>query len=188
MLPVPGSSVRRLAVIPAHDIPTPEPHHTARMYRIAVRLRERADHCSDKTRLVNSSDRKANRPRSTIQSFVERDRERGTPKNLDAPGRPQKIDDHTRRRLVRETQNGRRQPLRELRNGVAPGVSVKTVNRVLKEVDIKKWRAKKRALLTAEHAAKRLTWAKVHKDWDKEEWEGVIFSEECSVEQTKDPR
>jgi hypothetical protein len=42
--------------------------------------------------------------------------------------------------------------------------------------------------LTAEHAAKRLACTKIHKAWDKEEWEGVIFSDECSVEKSKGQR
>lgn len=129
-----------------------------------------------------------NRPRSTIQNFLLRYRERGTEKNAPTPGRPKEIDDHTRRRLVRETKKDRRQPLRELRNDVAPKVSVRTVKRALAAENIKKWRAKKRALLTEAHVRKRLAWAREHKDWDKAKWEGVIFSDECSVEKSKDPR
>jgi hypothetical protein len=82
----------------------------------------------------------------------------------------------------------RLQPLRELRNEVASEVSVRTVKRVLEEEGIKKWQARKRSLLIAEHPAKRCTWAKTHKDWDNEEWEGVIFSDEWSVEKSKEPR
>jgi len=26
-----------------------------------------------------------------------------------------------------------------------------------------------------------------HKDWDKADWEGVIFDDECLVEKSKDP-
>ncbi|KAF8242039.1 hypothetical protein K440DRAFT_473853, partial [Wilcoxina mikolae CBS 423.85] len=38
--------------------------------------------------------------------------------------------------------------------------------------------------LTEEHARKRLAWALEHKDWDAEEFEGVIWSDECSVEKS----
>jgi transposase len=100
--------------------------------------------------LMPQIEKEVNRPRSTIQSFVERYHERGPPKNLDAPGRPQKIGD-TRRRLIQETKKVRRQPLRELGNRVIPGMSVRTVKRVLEEEGIKKWRAKTRDLLKAEH-------------------------------------
>jgi hypothetical protein len=60
-------------------------------------------------------------------------------------------------------------------------VSVRTVKRVLEEEGIQKWRARKRALLAAEHAAQRPAWAKIPEDWVKGERDGVIFGDECSV-------
>ena len=53
---------------------------------------------------------------------------------------------------------------------------------------IKKWRAKKRALLTEAHAQVRREWGKCYKDWTEEDWSGVKFSDECSVKKSKDPR
>jgi len=38
------------------------------------------------------------------------------------------------------------------------------------------------------HIAKRLEWAKTHKDWTAEDFERVIWSDECSVEKSKDSR
>jgi transposase len=37
-------------------------------------------------------------------------------------------------------------------------------------------------MLTEEHRVKRLAWAIKHKDWTREDWEKVIWSDECSVE------
>jgi len=48
----------------------------------------------------------------------------------------------------------------------------------LASVNIKKSRARKRALLKDKHAAKRLAWAMKYKNWTKEDFEGVIFSDE----------
>jgi len=131
---------------------------------------------------------KVNRSRSTIHDFLSRYHERGHIENTPAPGRGKILTPQDRRRLVRETKKDRRQPLRELRNLVAPHCSIRTVKRALAEEDIKKWRAKKRALLTKKHAKQRLAWALAHKDWDVADWEGVIFSDECMVEKSRNSR
>jgi len=39
-----------------------------------------------------------------------------------------------------------------------------------------------------EHAVKRLAWAMEYKDWTKEDFEGVIFSDKCIVEKSKDDK
>ena len=44
-----------------------------------------------------------------------------------------------------------------------------------------KWLAKRRPKLTPERAAKRPKWAKGHENWIAEEFEGVIWSDECSL-------
>ena len=129
-----------------------------------------------------------NRSKSTIHEFLQRFRERGSEENLPTSGRPPKLSASTRRLPVRRSKKDRQQPLRELRNEVAPQVSVRTVKRALQQENIRKWRAKKRALLKPQHAADRLAWALKHQDWDKKQWGGVIFTDECSVEKTKDPR
>jgi IS30 family transposase len=100
-----------------------------------------------------------NRPKSTIKNFLHRYKIQGTEQN-----RPTLLNDHTQKLLVREATKVRRQPLCELHNHVAPGVSVNTVKRALREVNIKKWRALKRALLTEDHAHRRLAFSLVHRD------------------------
>jgi len=128
------------------------------------------------------------RPKSTVQTFHNRFQKMGDPNTLPKPGRPKIITTRTRRRLVRESKKARHQTLSELRNDVAPHASLDTVNlkRVLASVNIKRWRARKRALLKDEHAVKRLAWAMKYKNWTKEDIEGVIFSDECMVEKSKD--
>ena len=60
-------------------------------------------------------------------------------------------------------------------------VSRTTFYRTLKEHGIINWIAKKRPLLTEEHAAKRLAFALKYRDWTYEEWSRVIWSDECSI-------
>jgi len=100
------------------------------------------------------------RPNSTVLSFYNRVQKRGDVKNLPMPGRHKIIDTRTHRRLAREFKNACRLLLSELHNEVAPHASVKTIKRALASVNIKKWRARKRAFLKDEHAVKRLAWAK----------------------------
>lgn len=118
------------------------------------------------------------RPKSTVQEFWMRYQERRHEQNLLTPGRPQKLNRRARRRI----------PFQELRNDVAPGASVRTVKRMLRKETICKWRAKKRALLTPDHVPKHLAWAQKYSNLAVDDWEGVIFSDECAVEKPKDPR
>jgi len=125
-------------------------------------------------------------PKSTVLSFYNGFQKRGDVKNLPMPGRHNLIDTRTHRHLVRESEKARRLPLSEWRNEVAPHASVKTIKRALASVNIKKWRARKRVFLKDEHAVKRLAWPKKYKDWTQEDFEGVIFSDECIAEKSKD--
>src|SRR5947209_4399652 len=143
---------------------------------------------SDENYPISHIQKHVNRSRTTIQSFAKRRQERGSHHNEPGAGRPPKIDSRDKRRIAREARKDRRQPLHELRNNVVPHVSVKTVKRALSEVGMKKWRAKKRPLLREKDAQARLAWALSHQNWTKEDWEGVVWSDECSVEKTNDPR
>lgn len=78
-------------------------------------------------------DKRIKWPRGTVQPFQERHEERGHHKNLSTPVRKKLIDKRLKRRVIRHTRTGRRQPFAELRNVVAPEVSVRTVKRTLHE-------------------------------------------------------
>jgi len=64
-------------------------------------------------------------------------------------------------------------------------ISKSTVYRALKEYGLVNWLAQKRLLLSEAVAAKRLAWCKARKDWTPEQWQKVIWSDECSVERGK---
>lgn len=70
----------------------------------------------------------------------------------------------------------------------APGVSLKTVDHVLHEAGIKKWLAKRRPKLKLEHPQQWLDWALECRNWTAEDFKSTIWSDECSVEKSKDPR
>lgn len=126
-------------------------------------------------------------PWSTVKNFLTRVKIQGHENNLTRPGRPQKLNRRAQRAIVRIARQERKITRRELRVLHAPDVCLHTVDRVLRNANIKNWRAKGRPLLKEEHVAKRLAWALARKDWTAEEFEGVIYSDEYSVEKSKDP-
>lgn len=134
---------------------------------------------------------KLQRSENTIQSFLTRYKTRVTTENLPTGHRPRKTTERADRALVRAALNGaegRRQPLGELTNLNTPDLCTRTVKRRLSENDIQKWRAAKRPLLEQDHAKQRLLWAKEKKYWTGHDWQRVMFSDECSVERSADPR
>jgi transposase len=76
----------------------------------------------------------------------------------------------------------------ELRNMYAPNVSMSTIDCYLHQNNYRKWLAKKRPKLEDRHVFQKLQWALQHKDWTHEQWEGVIWSDECSVEKSDSGR
>jgi len=79
-------------------------------------------------------------------------------------------------------------PLRELKFESNSNVSLDTLRRILRQNNIRKWRAAQRPRLTLKHVAARFQWSKDNKDNTDEQWRRIIWSDECSVEKGKDPR
>jgi len=70
---------------------------------------------------------------------------------------------------------------------VAPELQLSTTKlyTLFRGKGIQKWRARKRPPLDTEVAAKRLAWAIKREGWTAEDFEGVIWSDECTVEKSK---
>lgn len=128
------------------------------------------------------------RPWTTVKSCLARATERCSIDNMPRSGRPALLNRQARRRIAKAAKANRTMPRKAFRDRFAPGVSLSTVDRVLREANIKKWLAKDRPKLKPEHVAKRLRWALERKDWTAEDFEGVVWSDECSVERGSDPR
>ena len=161
------------------------PHHYRPLNDIEKGQVVELDHLGLFQRLI--ADR-LGRTKSTVGAFLKRYHERGTTENSPAPGRPSKVIEQLKRRLLRHIKSNRRQPLAELRNEVALELSIRTVKRMLRNENVRKWKAAKRPKLTEDRAAKRLAWAMAHADWTEEDFRSVLWSDECSVEKSKDPR
>ena len=102
--------------------------------------------------------------------------------NKPRSGRPKKLSIRDERHILRIIH---RDPKITYKNLIAKSgvdVSHDTIYRMLKEQGITNWIAKKRPLLTPENAGLRYQWALRHENWKYEDWEKVIWSDECSVE------
>lgn len=127
-------------------------------------------------------------PKSTIKSFLSRAKKRETFDNKQRFGRPRLTSSRDDRFLIRKAKALTRIPLSALRVESNLPLSIRTIQRRLREEGIRKWKAVQRPRLTEKHAATRLKWAKEHLEWTVDMWRKVGWSDECSVEKTKDPR
>ena len=125
--------------------------------------------------------------RSTITTFLSRVKNRGSIENLQRAGCPRKSTDREDRHVIRKALAQTRVPLVQLPFLSDSNLSVSTIRRRLREVNIRKWKAAKRPRLNKKHVSKRLQWAKEHRHWTLEDWIKVGWSDECSVEKGADP-
>jgi hypothetical protein len=122
------------------------------------------------------------RPWSTVKNFLHRYYKRGRIENLPRSGRPEVLTRRDKRVILRAVRKNRQHTREQIRRIYAPHVSLATIDRLLRQHNIKKWLAKKRPKLKPEHAKARLEWALAHKDWTAEDFQRVVYSDECSVE------
>ena len=127
-------------------------------------------------------------PRKTVDSFLNRFQQRSSVENLPRSGRPRKTSSTGDRWLKRTVLTETKLPLQELKSICNIPVSIRTIQRRLREDDIRKWKAVKRALLSEKHARDRLRWAREHQHWTVEEWAKVIWSDESTIKKDNDTR
>jgi len=66
------------------------------------------------------------------------------------------------------------------------GISIQTIRRQLHESGIRKWRAKKCALLTTEQATQWYKWAKEHQHFTRDKFACILYSDESLVKKNSD--
>jgi len=128
-----------------------------------------------------------NCPWSTIRNFLARVCDRGHIENAPRSGRPVILSQREHRAIIPAATKDRSMTRLELRNRHAPHVSVHTIDRVLREAKIKKCLAQTRPRLTAAHAKKRLDWALAWRNWTAKDFEGILYSNECTVRKSANP-
>jgi len=111
----------------------------------------------------------------------------GTHENAPRSGRPQSMTPEQEETVVKFVKENPTILKALVLPTVVPELHLSTTKlyTLLRGKGIRKWRARKRPPLDAEVAAKRLAWAIKRKDWTAEEFEGVIWSDECTVEKGK---
>lgn len=105
----------------------------------------------------------------------------GSTTNLPRSGRPSKLTDQTRRRIVRTAVKDRRMPFQEIANSLDPPVSDATIRNVLADEGYHRRVARKVPYLRASHKCDRMRWARKYKPFDDDDWGKVIWSDECYI-------
>ncbi len=114
-------------------------------------------------------------PRSTTRSVVLNSLHQEEGESRPRSGRPTRVSDRDRRHTIRKARENPQISYIELaRSAGTQQLSRSTHYRVLKEYGLTNWLAKKRPLLTADVAAKRLAWCKEREFWTFKQWCKVI--------------
>lgn len=130
-------------------------------------------------------------PKETVRGVIQRYQKDGRIASAPRSGRPRKLSKRDERALVRESKLSpahRRQPLADLQASFPVAASTRTLSRTLARSGIKKWRAAEKPGLTEEHAQLRKEWAERYAGWTVDDWRKVVWSDECSVARSADPR
>ena len=120
--------------------------------------------------------------RDTIKSTLRLDLERKDGESKPRSGRPKAYSDRDERKILRQVRLHPKCTYADVRKACVVTLCDSTLKTILKKHGILNWRARKRPALTEEHAAARLAWCLLRKDWGVEEWVKYMWSDECSVE------
>lgn len=120
--------------------------------------------------------------RSTVQELVKKYQATGSIEHRGGNGRKPKTTRREDRLLVRLCLQDRRKSSRvlstELQQATGKALSSSRVRRRLIKAGFKSRRAAKKPMLTANNIRNRLSWARQHQHWTKEDWRRVLFSDE----------
>ena len=121
-------------------------------------------------------------PLSTIKMTCLRSRIRHKEESLKRSGRPSKLDDNDRQKILQKIHEQPRVLYEDLLAEVDHKVKKRSIARLLGVENLKKWRVMKRPYLTPEHAMARLRWAEHYQYFTKEDFDRVFWSDECTIE------
>lgn len=121
-------------------------------------------------------------PLSTIHYTVKKETQRNDQASKSRSGRPKVISPIEQQRLLNLIEEDHHIKMRELSQAAQSCPSVRTVQRLFRELHIQKWKQRNRPEITPENAEKRLNWARAYTNYTAEDFERVIWSDECSIE------
>lgn len=124
--------------------------------------------------------------KSTTHNIVQKFRATGVVTHKTRSGRPRKTKPALDKHMVVLSKRNRRLTAPEIRKNLWEtgicDVSVSTVKRRLNEVGLRGCVATKKPLLRKGNAKKSLDWATLHRNWSKEDWGNVFWSDESKFE------
>lgn len=120
-------------------------------------------------------------PYATAHGIAKKFRATGSTHRRSGSGRPPKTTARVKRALRKEAKQARRAPLHEIGRHVSPRVSASTVRRVLAETGMHRRRARAVIFLKPQQREGRRKWAEQHRDWNMDDFERIIYSDESYI-------
>ncbi|KAI7947474.1 hypothetical protein MJO28_009382 [Puccinia striiformis f. sp. tritici] len=131
---------------------------------------------------VSQVSRLAELPRSTVDSILTRNCERGTVETTKRPGRPRITTDRDLRELKDVLESNRKTKLSELSDMIQTQVCTRTLRKRIRDLGYNSRVAVKKPYVNDKQKKNRLTFAREHSSWTVTDWERVIWSDESSFE------
>jgi transposase len=112
-------------------------------------------------------------PISTIQTTCRRERIRQDNQTRPRIGAPRKLSEQQRDHIYDTIQQNPHVMIPDLLAEVDHVVKKRSIQRLLNEMDMRKWKQRRRAEIKPEHAAARLQWAQTYSHFTPEDWARV---------------
>jgi hypothetical protein len=96
-------------------------------------------------------------------------------------GCPPKFTNRIKQVVICDAKSNSCKPLDQIGNLMEPCISASAVRKILDEVGMHWRKACKVIYLKQTQKRSQVHWAKYHKDWGSDDWEWVIWSDECYV-------
>ena len=125
---------------------------------------------------------RTNMSKASVAYTQKRFEKTGSDRNRKCSGRPHVSTVREDRFLKRRSLQDRFRPATKLKEDwdeIGIQASTSTVRRRLRAANLMGRVARKKPLLTPSHRLRRLHFAKIHKDWTKEDWEKVLWTDEA---------
>jgi transposase len=121
-------------------------------------------------------------PIGTLKTTIARESKRIDNQSMQRSGRPRKLDDDDRAKLLNAIDENPHVSYEDLLSTVDHKVKRASIWRLLAEEGRRKWLVLDRPALTPFHAQKRLEWAQKYASFTPRDFDRVFWSDECTVE------
>jgi transposase len=126
-----------------------------------------------------------NAHRTTISRFIKAFEKTSSFERKKGSGRAKKLTPRNVRHLLKFARGNRRRTLNDFRKALTVKVSNRTLRRALHANGFHCRVAKKKPFLMERHIRERLAFARKYKNWTKDDWRKVLWTDESSFERGK---